>query len=58
MEEQLIETWNIHDRIHRYLLRAIQNDALGVRRQEKGIPPSRRPLDRKTSYGPWERGER
>src|SRR6516165_4408945 len=29
MEKQLIETWNIHDRINRYLLKAIPEDALG-----------------------------
>ena len=29
MEEQLIETWNIHDRINRYLLKAIPEEALG-----------------------------
>jgi uncharacterized damage-inducible protein DinB len=29
MEEQLIETWHIHDRINRYLLSAIPDDALG-----------------------------
>jgi uncharacterized damage-inducible protein DinB len=28
MEEQLIETWQIHDRINRYLLDAIPDDAL------------------------------
>ena len=30
MEEQLIETWAIHDRIHRYLLDAVADDALGA----------------------------
>ena len=29
MEDQLIETWNIHDRINRYLLKAVPDDALG-----------------------------
>ena len=29
MEEQLIETWNIHDRINAYLLKAIPAEALG-----------------------------
>jgi uncharacterized damage-inducible protein DinB len=29
MEEQLVETWNIHDRINRYLLKAVPEDALG-----------------------------
>jgi uncharacterized damage-inducible protein DinB len=29
MEDQLIDTWNIHDRINRYLLNAIPEDALG-----------------------------
>src|SRR5262249_20046583 len=29
MEDQLIETWNIHDRINRYLLNAVPDDALG-----------------------------
>jgi uncharacterized damage-inducible protein DinB len=28
MEDQLIETWNIHDRINRYLLKAVPEDAL------------------------------
>jgi uncharacterized damage-inducible protein DinB len=30
MEEQLIETWNIHDRINRYLLAAVPDTALGT----------------------------
>ncbi len=30
MEEQLIETWEIHDRINRYLLEAIPTEALGL----------------------------
>ena len=29
MEDQLIETWNIHDRINRYLLKAVPDAALG-----------------------------
>jgi uncharacterized damage-inducible protein DinB len=29
MVDQLIETWNIHDRINRYLLNAVPDDALG-----------------------------
>ena len=29
MEDQLLETWNIHDRINRYLLKAVPDDALG-----------------------------
>jgi uncharacterized damage-inducible protein DinB len=29
MENQLVETWNIHDRINLYLLQAIPADALG-----------------------------
>jgi uncharacterized damage-inducible protein DinB len=29
MEEQLVETWNIHDRINLYLLKAVADDALG-----------------------------
>jgi uncharacterized damage-inducible protein DinB len=29
MEEQFIETWNIHNRINRYLLDAISDEALG-----------------------------
>jgi uncharacterized damage-inducible protein DinB len=29
MEDQLIETWHIHDRINRYLLKAVPDDALG-----------------------------
>jgi uncharacterized damage-inducible protein DinB len=29
MEEQLIETWHIHDRINRYLLQAVPEEALG-----------------------------
>lgn len=36
MEEQLIETWNIHDRIHRYLLNAVQPEALGAVSASKG----------------------
>ena len=30
MEDQLVETWNIHDRINRYLLTAVPEDALGI----------------------------
>jgi uncharacterized damage-inducible protein DinB len=30
MDEQLIETWNIHDRINTYLLDAIPGEALGA----------------------------
>lgn len=29
MEDQLVETWNIHDRINNYLLKAIPAEALG-----------------------------
>src|SRR5947209_5595328 len=29
MEDQLVETWNIHDRINRYLLNAVPDGALG-----------------------------
>jgi uncharacterized damage-inducible protein DinB len=29
MDEQLVETWQIHDRINRYLLQAIAEDRLG-----------------------------
>src|SRR5215471_13712503 len=29
MEEQLVETWKIHDRINRYLLDAVPDEALG-----------------------------
>jgi hypothetical protein len=36
MEEQLIETWSIHDRINRYLLAAVQPDALGAVAAGKG----------------------
>jgi uncharacterized damage-inducible protein DinB len=28
MEDQLVETWNIHDRINRYLLNAVPEEAL------------------------------
>ncbi len=30
MEEQLVETWNIHDRINRYLLEAVPDESLGL----------------------------
>jgi uncharacterized damage-inducible protein DinB len=30
MENQLVETWNIHDRINQYLLNAIPAEALGM----------------------------
>jgi uncharacterized damage-inducible protein DinB len=30
VEDQLIETWDIHDRINRYLLAAVPDDALGA----------------------------
>lgn len=36
MEEQLVETWSIHDRIHRYLLDAIPPEALGAVSASKG----------------------
>ena len=29
MDEQLVETWNIHDRINRYLLNAVPAESLG-----------------------------
>lgn len=29
MEDQLVETWNIHDRTNRYLLKAVPDEALG-----------------------------
>jgi uncharacterized damage-inducible protein DinB len=29
MEEQLVQMWNIHDRINRYLLNAVPEEALG-----------------------------
>ena len=35
MEEQLIETWLIHDRINRYLLDAVPKDALAARLASK-----------------------
>jgi uncharacterized damage-inducible protein DinB len=31
MDDQLIETWQIHDRINRYLLKAVSDDAIGSR---------------------------
>jgi uncharacterized damage-inducible protein DinB len=31
MEDQVIETWNIHDRINRYLLKAVPDEALPTR---------------------------
>jgi uncharacterized damage-inducible protein DinB len=36
MEEQLVETWQIHDRINRYLLNAIPDAALGSVSASKG----------------------
>jgi uncharacterized damage-inducible protein DinB len=30
VDEQLVETWNIHDRINRYLLDAVSGEALGA----------------------------
>jgi uncharacterized damage-inducible protein DinB len=36
MQDQLVETWNIHDRINRYLLDAIPPDALTASIAEKG----------------------
>ena len=30
MEDQLVETWDIHDRINRYLLDAVSSEALGM----------------------------
>ena len=36
MEEQLVETWNIHDRINHYLLDAIPEEALTDRAGAKG----------------------
>ncbi len=30
MEDQLVETWEIHDRIHRYLLEAIPDEAIAA----------------------------
>jgi uncharacterized damage-inducible protein DinB len=39
VEEELIETWNIHDRINRYLLNAIPEEALGL-----SLAPKHRPV--------------
>ncbi len=36
LAEQLVETWSIHDRIHRYLLDAIPPEALGSVSASKG----------------------
>lgn len=36
MSTELVETWNIHDRIHRYLLAAIPDDALADVSASKG----------------------
>jgi uncharacterized damage-inducible protein DinB len=36
MEEQFIETWNIHNRINRYVLDALPAEALGVVAPTKG----------------------
>jgi uncharacterized damage-inducible protein DinB len=36
MEEQILETWAIHDRIHHYLLDAIDPEALGAVSASKG----------------------
>jgi uncharacterized damage-inducible protein DinB len=36
MDEQIIETWNIHSRINLYLLKAISEADLGVSLQGKG----------------------
>ena len=36
MDEQLLETWQIHDRIHHYLLDAIPEEALGAVSASKG----------------------
>lgn len=36
MEEQLIETWNIHNRINHYLLAAVQPEALGAVSASRG----------------------
>src|ERR1700722_2080234 len=36
MEEQLIETWAIHNRIHLYMLKAISDEALGDTLDGKG----------------------
>ena len=44
MEEQLVETWMIHDRINRYLLDAVPEDALvlprhrSTGRSSSGLP--------------------
>ncbi len=36
MDEQLLETWAIHNRIHLYLLDAVPDDALGAALAPKG----------------------
>jgi|SRR5581483_1923166 len=36
LAEQLVETWRIHDRINRYLLDAIEPEALTLSLKEKG----------------------
>lgn len=37
MNEQLVETWNIHNRIHLYMLDAIADDALDAVLADKGF---------------------
>lgn len=39
LEEQIVETWNIHDRINRYLLDAVPDEALG-----KALAPKHRTI--------------
>ena len=39
MEDQLVETWNIHDRVNRYLLNAVPDEALGL-----ALAPKRRTI--------------
>ena len=36
MSTELVETWNIHDRINRYLLAAVPEDAFGCMSASKG----------------------
>jgi uncharacterized damage-inducible protein DinB len=36
MEDQLIETWNIHNRVNLYLLEAVSDESLGALLMQKG----------------------
>jgi DinB family len=61
LAEQLVETWSIHDRIHRCLLDAIPQEAHESHHRGQivlTLKQAGHPVDRKTAFRLWEWGAR